>query len=290
MAEYLTQHLHTVAIDVVRLCLWLAILSVIFVPLERLFPLHRSTLFRAEFGNDLAWYFINALLPALVLSVPLAIVAEAAHLLVPPGFHAAVAEAPFWARTLAALVVAETGYYWGHRMMHEVPALWRFHSVHHSATHIDFLVNSRAHPVDIVFSRLCGLIPVYIVGLAGPVGITSSIMPLLITVAGTVWGFFIHANLRWRLGSLEWLVTTPAFHHWHHSLVAPTNRNFASTLPCLDWIFGTFHLPKEQWPARYGIRETMPTSLGEQLLQPLLEPRPWPVGQPGGTVQRAEIR
>src|SRR4051812_32808054 len=79
MAEYLTQHLHTVAIDVVRLCLWLIILSVIFVPLERLFAIHRSILFRAEFGNDLGWYFINALFPALLLSVPLGIVAEAAH-------------------------------------------------------------------------------------------------------------------------------------------------------------------------------------------------------------------
>ena len=51
---------------------------------------------------------------------------------------------------------------------------------------------------------------------------------------GIVWGFFIHANLRWRLGPLEWLVATPAFHHWHHSRNDHINRNYASTLPLLD--------------------------------------------------------
>ncbi len=287
MVEYLTQHLQTVAIDLFRLCLWLAILSVIFVPLERLFALHRAAVFRDGIGTDLAWYFINALLPTLLLSAPLGLVAGAVHGLVPAGFHATVAAAPFWARTLAALVVAETGYYWGHRMMHELPALWRFHSVHHSAGHIDFLVNSRAHPIDIVFGRLCGTIPLYVVGLAGPVGTTAGTMPLLITMVGTIWGFFIHANLRWRLGPLEWLVTSPAFHHWHHSLTAPTDRNFASTLPWLDRLFGTFHSPNGEWPSRYGIKEMMPDSLGQQLVQPLLEPRPWPVGYSRSTVQRA---
>jgi len=99
-------------------------------------------------------------------------------------------------------------------------------------------------------------------------------------VIGTVWGFFIHANLSWRLGPLEWLVTTPAFHHWHHTLDAPTDRNFASTLPWLDRIFGTHYLPKGELPSRYGVKGAMPSSLGGQLVDPLLEPRPWPSTQP----------
>ncbi len=277
MVQNLTQHVQTVAIDAFRLCIWLVLLSVIFVPLERLFALQREKLFRKGIREDIAYYFINTWLPALILSVPLGLVAWAVHRLVPAGFLGTVAAAPFWLRTTAALVVAETGYYWGHRAMHRIPALWRFHSVHHSAGHIDFLVNSRAHPVDMVFGRLCGTIPLYVVGLAGPVGAAAGTMPMLITLIGTTWGFFIHANVRWRLGPLEWLITSPAFHHWHHTLAAPTDRNFASTLPWLDWIFGTHHLPKRQWPASYGIKETMPDTLSGQLVQPLLEPAPWPV-------------
>src|ERR1035438_7661357 len=33
-----------------------------------------------------------------------------------------------------------------------------------SAEEIDWLVNTRAHPVDMVFTRLCGLVPLYVLG------------------------------------------------------------------------------------------------------------------------------
>jgi hypothetical protein len=84
-----------------------------------------------------------------------------------------------------------------------------------------------------------------------------------------MWGFFIHANLRWRFGPLEWLISTPAFHHWHHTLNGPINRNYASTLPWLDWIFRTHYLPSDAWPEAYGIKAEMPESLVEQLAYPL---------------------
>lgn len=71
--------------------------------------------------------------------------------------------------------------------------------------------------------------------------------------SSTLWGFFLHANLRWRFGWLEQLVATPPFHHWHHVADAPLNRNFASTLPVLDRLFDTLHLPARAWPAHYGI-------------------------------------
>ena len=67
-------------------------------------------------------------------------------------------------------MAGEIGYYWGHRWSHEIPFLWRFHSIHHSAEEIDFLVNTRAHPFDMVFGRFCGLVPMYVLGLGGPVG------------------------------------------------------------------------------------------------------------------------
>jgi len=35
--------------------------------------------------------------------------------------------------------------------MHEILLLWRFHPIHQSAEQIDWLVNSRVHPVDMVF-------------------------------------------------------------------------------------------------------------------------------------------
>ncbi len=120
-----------------------------------------------------------------------------------------------------------------------------------------------------VFGRFCGLVPIYVLGLGGPVGPAGSLVPVLVTLFGTLWGFFIHANLRWRFGPLEWLITTPAFHHWHHTLTGPINRNYASTLPWLDWIFGTHYLPRDEWPAAYGIEAKLPDSLAGQLAYPL---------------------
>ncbi len=273
------QHLQALLIDVVRLCLWLLILAVIFLPLERLFALHPQKIFRKAIAVDLGYYFLSSLLPGVVLAVPLALVAWGAHRVVPHSLQAAIATWPLGLRTVAGLVVGETGFYWGHRWTHEIPVLWRFHSIHHSARQLDFMVNTRAHPVDLVFVRLCGLIPLYILGLASPLTASGSLVPVLVVLAATLWGFVIHANLRWRLGPLEWLVSTPAFHHWHHTLPEPRDRNYASMLPWMDRIFGTYHLPRNQWPSAYGIEATMPGSLAGQLLYPL-RPQPPQVTAP----------
>jgi sterol desaturase/sphingolipid hydroxylase (fatty acid hydroxylase superfamily) len=82
-----------------------------------------------------------------------------------------------------------------------------------------------------------------------------------------MWGFLIHANVRWRLGPLEWLIATPAFHHWHHTLAEPRDRNYATMLPCMDWIFGTYYLPRN-WPSSYGIEAKLPASVAGQLAYP----------------------
>ncbi|MFZ4508966.1 MAG: sterol desaturase family protein, partial [Fimbriimonas sp.] len=170
------------------------------------------------------------------------------------------------------LIAGETGYYWGHRWSHQIPFLWRFHAVHHSAEEMDFLVNTRAHPLDMVFSRFCALVPIYALGLASASGnVKDASVPIVVTLVGTMWSFFVHANLRWSFGPLEWLVATPKFHHWHHTKTGPINRNYSSTLPWLDRIFGTHHLPKE-WPEAYGIEESFPTKLIDQLCYPFAPP------------------
>lgn len=263
-------------VDVFRVCVWLMLLTAVFVTFERLFSLRPRRVLRPQFWVDVGYFFLSSLLPSALLSAPLAVVAWTAHRTVPADLHAAVADAPLWLRLAATLLIGETGFYWGHRLSHEVPLLWRFHAVHHSAEHMDWLVNTRAHPVDLVFSRLCGLVPLYMAGLAGPVGASGTALPALVVVAGTAWGFFIHANLRWRFGWLEWAVATPAFHHWHHTLDGHINKNYAAMLPWLDRVFGTFHLPPRQWPARYGADTPVGATLGEQLLRPLLpaDPRP----------------
>jgi sterol desaturase/sphingolipid hydroxylase (fatty acid hydroxylase superfamily) len=235
------------ATDVLRLGIWLLLLMVVFVPLEKLFAVHPQKVFRKSFPVDLGYYFLTSLVPKMLLDRAHGIHCFwGLHYVVPHGLQSWVAAMPLGMRLAAALVVGEGGFYWGHRWAHEIPLLWRFHAIHHSAEELDWLVNTRAHPFDVVFVRLCGFVPMYALGLAQPIrGKTVDVVPLLIMLVATLWGFFIHANLRWRFGWLALLVSTPAFHHWHHTNGEHVNKNYASMLPFMDKLFGTWYMPKK---------------------------------------------
>jgi sterol desaturase/sphingolipid hydroxylase (fatty acid hydroxylase superfamily) len=262
------------AVDVLRLCLWLVFLTALFVPLERLFAQRSAKFLRPQIGNDLFYYFFSSLVPAVLLAPPLAVLAIGVRHIMPADFLAAMRGLPLWIGLPLGLLVADIGSYWGHRFSHEWPLLWRFHKLHHSAEHLDFLVNGRAHPVDLVWVRLWGLVPLYMLGLgnAGPAG---SLVPVVVTLVGTVLSFFVHANVRWRLGPVESLVATPAFHHWHHSRTDHIDHNYAATFPFLDRAFGTLYLPGH-FPADYGIVEILPPTIAGQMLGPF-EARRMPV-------------
>ncbi|MDD2722787.1 MAG: sterol desaturase family protein [Methylovulum sp.] len=276
-------HIAPFVVDVFRLSIWLLVIMVIFVPLERFCPLHPQKFFRKAFFTDFIYFFLSGLLPKFFIALPMSLIALGLHGFIPGELHQQVASLPMWARFSAAMVVGEFGTYWGHRWMHEIPFLWRFHAIHHSAEQIDWLVNTRAHPIDLAFPRLCGFVPMYLLGLAQASGNSMDLMPLLVTLVGTIWGFFIHANLRWRFGCLEWMISTPAFHHWHHTNDGPEfiNKNYAPMLPWMDKLFGTFYLPKKQWPTRYGINDTMSPSIVQQLIQPFSSSKKLPTRNTG---------
>jgi sterol desaturase/sphingolipid hydroxylase (fatty acid hydroxylase superfamily) len=82
---------------------------------------------------------------------------------------------------------------------------------------------------------------------------------------------FIHANVRFDLRALDWIVVTPRYHHWHHAAHAEAvDRNFAVHLPLIDWVFGTPYLPADRWPDVYGIAgNPVPEGYLPQLVYPL---------------------
>ena len=159
----------------------------------------------------------------------------AIHHFIPGGVLGAIAAWPIWLKACATMMVGETAYYWAHRLSHQIPVLWRFHAVHHSAEQLDFLVNTRMHPVDLVWSRMIMLTPIFALGLANPLRFGDGLIATTVLLSGSMWGYFIHSNVRWRLGPFEWLLTTPGFHHWHHTNDGKRRDcNYSSMFPWLD--------------------------------------------------------
>jgi len=246
----------------------LAVLAAIFVPVERFFALRQEKVLRKEFWNDIGYYLVNGLLLGTLMAFPVAGLALLAHHFVPGFVLQTAQDLPLWARVPLVLVVGDIGAYWGHRLSHKWRLLWRFHVIHHSPTHVDWLVNTRAHPIDLVFTRLCGLAPLFAFGLAQTTqGVNA--MPVLLTMVMLFWSFVIHANVTWRFGWLEYLVATPAFHHWHHTNDELRDKNFAAIFPFVDMLFGTFVLPKH-YPRVYGVDEPPAEGFVAQLVDPLL--------------------
>ena len=136
--------------------------------------------------------------------------------------------------------------YWVHRAFHQVPLLWRFHRVHHSVEVMDWLAGSRLHILDVLLTRSISLIPMVLLGFS-PEAI-NIYLPIL-----ALQSVFIHCNLQFELAKLQKIVTTPKFHHWHHTSDAGcVDRNFAISLPVLDLLFGTYYSPPGEWPKQYG--------------------------------------
>jgi sterol desaturase/sphingolipid hydroxylase (fatty acid hydroxylase superfamily) len=140
MTEFLASHQHVLwfASNVLRACLLLAVVTVVFAPLEHMFAVRPGRLFERGWSVNLGWYFFNGLFTTLLLTPPALLIAWLIHSTLPGAVTGMAAGLPLWARMVAAMVVGEIGFYWGHRWSHELPLLWRFHAVHHSAEHVNF--------------------------------------------------------------------------------------------------------------------------------------------------------
>jgi sterol desaturase/sphingolipid hydroxylase (fatty acid hydroxylase superfamily) len=215
--------------------------------LERWRPLHhqRPAFRRTGAATDAASFVVNEVLAGAGLAAVLLVAVPVGRLVVPDALTRTLEAQPEWTRWLEAFVISEVCGYWGHRLSHEVPVLWRFHRVHHSAPELDWLAPSRRHPVDAVVARTSTALPVLMLGFAVPTVATWFALK-------RIQGLLVHANVDVRLGVLERAVATPFFHHRHHSAAPGTwNTNYAGSIPAVDWLFGTLHLP-DGWPAEYG--------------------------------------
>jgi sterol desaturase/sphingolipid hydroxylase (fatty acid hydroxylase superfamily) len=241
------------------------LLALVFVPMERVFaqrPLQST--FRPGWTTDLIHFFMSHLLVQMSAWLTLAPAAAATRVFVAPQLQATVSSLPWLVQFLLVILLADLGEYTMHRLFHRVPWLWRFHAIHHSSEHIDWLAGSRLHLVDVVITRGFTFVPISLLGFSnGPV------YAYLVFVS--FHAVFIHANVRFRFGAFEHVMVTPRFHHWHHSAEAEAlDKNFAVHLPWIDRLFGTYYCPGDRWPEQYGLSDArIPDNYWSHLIWPL---------------------
>lgn len=175
------------------------------------------------------------------------------------------------ATAVIAIFLADFLGYWRHRLQHTA-LLWPGHAVHHSDTQLTWFSLMRMHPVD----RLGTMLDL--------VGLTLLGFPIwavaLAVMVRHYYGAFIHADLPWTLGRLNWVFNAPAMHRWHHARDEEiSGKNFATVFSVFDRAFGTFYCPGP-CNAPLGIEAPMaPGALGQYLypFQAWFGPRARPV-------------
>ena len=224
--------------------------TVLFVVIEKLFPLYRDqAVFRPEWQTDLKHFAVNHFLVGVILLTVNFLINNAFGWMVRGDFQQAVRGIPFVWQLLLCIFVADFSQYWTHRAYHEVPFLWKFHSVHHSAKTMDWLAGSRQHMLELIATRVLVLAPLFVLGFS------EGVMNAYIIIVGFQ-AVFNHANVHLPWGPLKYIIVTPDFHHWHHSSDTDAiDRNYAAHYAFLDHLFGTaVKVPKDkQFPAHYGV-------------------------------------
>jgi sterol desaturase/sphingolipid hydroxylase (fatty acid hydroxylase superfamily) len=176
--------------------------------------------------------------------------------------HGPLAQLPLAVQAAIFLVGSDVMNYWIHRAFHG-SAMWRYHAVHHSSEDLDWLSAARFHPVNIFLGSVATDVVLLLAG------ISPNVLVFLgpFTVAHSA---FVHANLNWTLGPFRYVLAGPVFHRWHHTAAeVGGEKNFASTFPILDVLFGTFYMPASKLPDAYGIADrSFPPSFGEQMIYP----------------------
>ena len=230
----------------------LALLALLFAPLERLWPLRSQSVFRAGWTTDGLYFLISHLLVqgmTLLTLMPATVIFAWA---VDPGVQEFVRSMPFVLQCLDCAVIADVVQYTVHRLFHRVRRLWPFHAVHHSSRSMDWLAGSRLHIVDVIVTRGLTFVPLFLLGFEAAPLYTYLVFVSLHAV-------FIHANVAWRFPRwFEELLVTPRYHHWHHALEAEArDRNFAVHFPWIDRLFVSWYAPAGRWPTAYGLADEL---------------------------------
>lgn len=155
--------------------------------------------------------------------------------------------------------------YWLHVASHKWSILWKLHSVHHSPSKLYWINVARFHPIEKILQFLLDALPFIVLGV-------SQEVVSLYFIFYAVNGFFQHSNIEIKLGFLNYIVSGPELHRWHHSvLVRESNQNYGNNLIVWDLIFGTRYLPEKMEVSELGLKnKNYPQDFINQIKSPFI--------------------
>lgn len=178
--------------------------------------------------------------------------------------------------TCCYFIVDDFARFYVHKLLHDIPALWAFHKVHHSARVMTPITVFRAHPVEgLLFSVRTILVQASMLSLF--VFFFGSRVDLVTLFGASFIVFFFnvlganlrHSHIPLRYGDKveRWLIS-PKQHQIHHSVQAKHfNQNYGVVFAVWDRLNGSLALSEKQQVLRFGLSHRKP--LGEHSLQRL---------------------
>ena len=175
---------------------------------------------------------------------------------------AGIPQSPLWVILFlgCGLLLRDFVSFYTHLLQHRVEVLWEFHKVHHAPESLIPPTAHRIHPMEqltnlLSESFMLGLL----VGVFGWLTAVTQTELILYSVGlymianAVTLSPLRHSHIDLRLGRLEWLLVSPAYHQLHHSSEPEhRNKNFGALFPVWDRLWGT-HATPPSTPYRMGL-------------------------------------
>ena len=193
---------------------------------------------------------------------------------------------PRWAETCAAVLLLDYTLYVWHVLTHRVPALWRFHVVHHADLDLDASTALRFHFGELAISVPWRAAQIAAIGVS-PRALSIWQTGLMLAIV------FHHSNARLPVDLERWLsriIVTPRMHGIHHSIVLDeSDSNWSSGLAVWDWLHATVKLNVPQDAIHIGVaayQSPEQVTLPAIIAMPFVTPTPAPPVREGETAPR----
>jgi len=163
--------------------------------------------------------------------------------------------------SIVLFIIEDFSQFFVHWLYHQIPFLWQFHSVHHSARILTPLTLYRVHSVEYLLNNCRGIFVggiisgIFMYCFQGAIGFAEvlgvNLFNFLFNLAAAN---LRHSHVWISFGYLEHLFISPAQHQIHHSREKRHfDKNFGSCLAIWDKVFRSWQTSKNNKVRRFGL-------------------------------------